>query len=269
MNNLLKRLLFAVPAAVAGLAVTWLGGWYFTGLAIILMFFLQHEMRRLLKNAGFQIDHFFPYTIGLFIVVMPWLPHQFEIATLIFLLFIVIQVFKKREEHLQELVATLFCGIYIPYGILCLSLIRNTGSGEGGFFLTIAFLLMIWGNDSLAYLGGKKWGTHLLAPDISPKKTWEGLLFGILGAGAGLFAALLLFNNLPFHWPLLIPSVIVVSIFGPLGDLLESKLKRGAGMKDSSTILPGHGGFFDRLDALVLAAPAFYLYIRLLHIFAA
>lgn len=262
MNNLFKRLFIAVPAAAIGLIATWLGGWYFTVLAVVLTVLLQYEMLRLLRNTGLPANPYFSYAIGLFIVLVPFLTHRFEIGSFIFLLFIAFQVFNKKKEPVTELISTLFCGTYIPFGFACLILLRNTEAF--GFLLTILLLLMIWGNDTLAFLGGKKWGHHLLAPDISPKKTWEGFWFGILGAAIGLAITFLIFNDVPFSWGYLIAPVFIVSVFGPLGDLLESKLKRAAGMKDSSDILPGHGGFFDRLDALILAAPAFYLYVRLL-----
>lgn len=269
MSDLLKRFFFGVPAAIIALAITWLGGWYFISLAVIFMFFMQREMRRLLKHADFQTDRFFSYIIGLFLVLFPALTHRFEIATLIFILFVAFQVFKKREHQLSELVSTLYCGFYIPFGLLCIILIRQTGGNETGFFLTIIFLLMMWGNDIFAYLGGKKWGKHLMSPDISPKKTWEGFLFGLLGASVGFIATIIIFTDIHLPWLMFIPAIVVISIFGPLGDLLESKLKRAAKMKDSSTILPGHGGFFDRMDGVTLAAPAFYLYIHFLSIIGA
>ncbi len=268
MSNLLTRVAIGIPAAAVALGITWLGGWYFVGMAVVLLFFLQREIRRMLSNAGYQTDLFFSYVIGLYVIFIPWLPYPFEIAILILLLFTAWQAFKSKKQHLQELIATFFCGIYIPFGLLSLILVRLIEVGQSGFLLTITFLLMMWGNDICAYLGGKKWGRHLLAPDISPKKTWEGFFFGFLGAGIGLAVMLPLLSDV-IPWVALIPAVIVVSIFGPLGDLLESKLKRAAGMKDSSTILPGHGGFFDRMDALVLAAPAFYLYIKFLVILGA
>ncbi len=267
MNELAKRIFFAVPAATIVLWATWMGEWYFLAMAIVLMLFLQYEMNRLARNAGFQPDSFFPYTIGLFILLVPLLPYPFEIGIVIFLAFVVLQVFKKSETHLQKFISTFFCSIYIPFGLLCILLIRDAGTNETGFVLTIALLLMIWGNDVFAYLGGKKWGRHLLAADISPSKTWEGFAFGFLGAGAGLFLTISLVPlELQFTRLLLLPAVVIVSIFGPMGDLIESKLKRAAEVKDSSDILPGHGGFFDRMDAIILAAPPFYLYIRYLQI---
>lgn len=263
VNSLYKRLFIGTPTAVIALSAVWLGGWYFLGLAVILMLILQREMRRLLDKAGFGTDLFFPYTIGLFIILLPFLTSKLILALIIFLLFTVMQIF-KQNFRLHELISTFFCGVYIPVGLVCLILLRNAGSNQAGLLLTISFLLMIWGNDIFAYLGGKKFGKHPLAPRISPNKTWEGILSGFLGAAVGLIAVRLIFNEATVNWLILIPGIVIVSIFGPLGDLLESKLKRAAEMKDSSSVLPGHGGFFDRMDALILAAPAFYLYIELL-----
>jgi len=124
-------------------------------------------------------------------------------------------------------------------------------------------VFMVWGADSLAYFGGKVFGKRPLAPTISPNKTWEGLAFGYLGSVIGM---LLVYFIMPFDKPLslleLLPMAILAATFGPIGDLLESKIKRKANAKDSSALIPGHGGFFDRFDALLLAAPAAYVYIR-------
>lgn len=267
MSELLKRILFAVPAAAIFLTVTWFGGWYFTGTIILITLFIQRELGIICGKAGFKPDDFFPYTIALWVLLIPMLPHAFEIGLIIFLLFAAVQVVKQSAHQIEEFISTLFCGFYAPLGFLTLLMIRDSGTSETGFVLTVSLLLMVWGNDVLAYFGGKYLGSRLLAPKISPKKTWEGFLFGILGAAIGL---LLAFYLLPFEFSVslaaVLPLAVIVSIFGPLGDLAESKLKRAAGVKDSSHILPGHGGFLDRFDALILAAPAFYVYIYFLEV---
>lgn len=267
MSELTKRILFALPAAALFLYITWIGNFYFVGLIVLIALFIQRELSIISDSAGFKPDYFFPYTIGLWILLTPFLPHPFAIGMAIFLLFVSFQVFKTGDRALKELVSTLFCGIYAPLGLLTLLLIRNTGSSETGFVLTVSLLLMIWGNDIFAYFGGKAIGKHQLAPTVSPNKTWEGFFFGILGAFVGLF---LVIYTVPFEYPVSIlavaPAAILVSIFGPIGDLTESRIKRAANVKDASNILPGHGGFFDRFDALILAAPAFYLYLYLLKV---
>lgn len=267
MKELTRRILFAFPAAGLFLYVVWLGGWIFTVVMAVITLFIQQELSTIAGKADFKPDNFFPYTIGIFIILVPVLPHAFEIGIGIFLLFIGIQVFKNPATGIREMVSTLFCGIYAPLGLLMLLMIRHLGTPETGFALTVGLLLMVWGNDVFAYFGGKYLGSHLLAPKVSPKKTWEGFFFGVVGAVAGLIIVRYAISlTFPLPLPSALPLAILVSIFGPIGDLAESKLKRAAGVKDASNILPGHGGFLDRFDALILAAPAFYLYIRYLEI---
>lgn len=124
--------------------------------------------------------------------------------------------------------------------------------------LPLGILMLIWACDIAAYFMGKYLGRHPLAPSLSPRKTWEGTLGGLLGA---LAWALLLTLTWPLHepggwWPL----AIVVAVFSPLGDLVESAIKRSAGAKDSGTILPGHGGLLDRFDGFALVVPAVFIY---------
>lgn len=265
MSELTKRILFAVPAALLFLGLTWLGSYWFVGLVILISLFIQREMSMIIENAGFKPEDFFPYTIGLWILLTPFIQHDLIIGLGILLFFVAIQLFKPGDRGLKELINTFFCGIYVPLGLLPLILIRNMGSPEIGFVLTISLLLMVWGNDVFAYFGGKAFGKHLFAPTVSPNKTWEGFFFGILGAFVGL-ALVVLFSPIsyPISMLVMVPAVLLISIFGPIGDLTESRMKRAAEVKDASAILPGHGGFFDRFDALILAAPAFYLYLYLL-----
>lgn len=120
--------------------------------------------------------------------------------------------------------------------------------------LLVSVVLMIWATDTVAYFAGHWWGRHKLAPAVSPNKTWEGFFGGIAGA---MLCALLLFLLLKhyafYEWMLL---ALVVSLTAPLGDLAESWLKRKTGVKDSGTLLPGHGGLLDRFDGWLTAMPA-------------
>jgi len=268
VSELAKRILFAVPAALIFLYITWIGGWYFMGLIILIALFIQRELSVISEKAGFKTDEYFPYTIGLWILLSPHLQYPLAIGLVIFLLFIGIQIFKTDDRGLKELVSTFFCGIYAPLGFVTLLMIREMGNSETGFMLTFSLLLMVWGNDVFAYFGGKAFGKHLFAPTVSPNKTWEGFFSGIIGALIGLAIAI---YAVPLHFPasmlMMAPAALLISIFGPIGDLTESRFKRAADVKDASNILPGHGGVFDRFDALILAAPAFYLYLFVLNIF--
>lgn len=267
MTELTKRILFAVPAAIFFLFITWLGDFYFAGLIIVISLFIQRELSILSSGAGFEPDSFFPYTIGLWILLTPFIPHKLAIGLAIFLIFVALQIFKSGDRALKNLVGTFFTGIYAPLGLLAIILVRNLGESATGFAFTISLLLMVWGNDVFAYFGGKYLGKRKLAPSISPNKTWEGFFFGILGALVGLTIVYYSVSIDPLiSFVLLAPSALLISVFGPIGDLTASKIKRAANVKDASNILPGHGGFFDRFDALILAAPVFYLYIYSLQI---
>ena len=123
------------------------------------------------------------------------------------------------------------------------------------------FFLVIFGSDTGAYFAGRAFGKHKLAPVISPGKTVEGLIGGIVAAaGFGALATVWFFPELPYKWS--IPLAVVLAGVGVLGDLFESAMKRGSKTKDAASILPGHGGLLDRLDSLLFGAPILYYFAR-------
>lgn len=129
-----------------------------------------------------------------------------------------------------------------------------------GGYTVIALLASIWICDTAAYFGGLTLGRHKLFERVSPKKTWEGAVFGFAGAVITMLVARsLVLGFLRFQDALVLGGI--VGIFGQLGDLVESRFKRDAGVKDSSAIIPGHGGVYDRFDSLVFVSPIVYLYI--------
>jgi phosphatidate cytidylyltransferase len=133
-----------------------------------------------------------------------------------------------------------------------------------GLYWFLFLLIVVWTNDTAALAVGKTLGRRRLAPVLSPKKTWEGAIGGLL-AGIGIAAAIhsFLFPDLPIHFSLIASAL--VGIFGQLGDLAESMLKRAAAIKDSSHLIPGHGGVLDRMDSLLFAIPVLYFYLILLY----
>jgi phosphatidate cytidylyltransferase len=166
----------------------------------------------------------------------------------------VMSVFRFRNSADAPLVAVkqVFGVLYIPVFLSFLVLLRNTV--DGPLWVLFLFWIIAWGDTGALY-AGTLWGRHKLCPAVSPKKTVEG-------AAGGLTANLVfawLFKLLFFHSMAGVTCTLFaffVGILGQLGDLFESEFKRAAGIKDSSNLLPGHGGFLDRLDALLLAAPA-------------
>jgi phosphatidate cytidylyltransferase len=173
--------------------------------------------------------------------------------------------------------ASAFAFAYIALPMAMLVQLRQQW---GGAFWLLYLLLVVWAGDISAYFVGKSMGRHLMAPRISPKKTWEGAaasLAASLLVGSLLFSHALQLSSFllrmgliqrrdglfglekPELWPILLLTV-AVNVAAQLGDLVESLIKRGAGVKDSGTILPGHGGMLDRIDALLFAAPVLWYY---------
>ena len=192
------------------------------------------------------------------------LPEAFLIGCIATVVLLTLAAFiRSSSSWAQALLSTLFCALYTTLGYYLAAEMREFGTGQDGFWLILALFLMIWGNDVFAYFGGKNFGRRKLAPNISPNKTWEGFWFGFFGACTGACIAWVAVSSFPLTLLQLLPAAIIASITGPVGDLLESSMKRRAGMKDSSSLLPGHGGLFDRFDALILTAPFIYFYFTL------
>lgn len=268
MNELTKRILIAVPAAALLLWLAWIGGVPFKVLFAIITAITIWEVHRMFKNLE-SADYLIlsiALASGIWLTTN-YLPGIYFLPPFILLGFSLILLFwRNRGIAGSTLFSTLFNGIYAPLGFLMISEIRFLGLEEQGFWLILSLFLMIWGNDVFAYFGGKRFGKHSMAPEISPKKTWEGFFFGFAGAIAGFSIAYFAAGDFLLPFWACVPAVLVVSTFGPLGDVTASSLKRLAGVKDSSALLPGHGGFFDRFDSMILSAPFIYLlYYYLIH----
>jgi len=135
--------------------------------------------------------------------------------------------------------------------------VRLHGTGRNGPLLLLFAMVIIWVGDTAAYFVGRSIGKHALAPRLSPKKTWEGTVASFLGS---LIVALIFARFITVPLPHLVAMAAVGNVAGQVGDLLESAYKRSAGVKDSGSLLPGHGGVLDRIDALILAIPVVWYY---------
>ncbi len=181
------------------------------------------------------------------------------IIALILIMIVVKSLMKgPADTSLSEWSVTLMGVFYISWSLSHLLLIRDLR--PGGREITFMLFALIWVEDSLAYFVGTKWGTSKIAESISPKKSWQGTIAGIIGAGivGGLFQLTLLRQQL--HLTEAIGLAMFVALLAFASDLGKSVLKRGAGVKDSSQLLPGHGGILDRFDSFLLTAPFYYYY---------
>ncbi len=175
------------------------------------------------------------------------------------------------EQVMADASASIFCMFYLGSTLLALPALHEQANGPS----LVAFLLcVVWAGDSTALYVGRAWGRHKLAPRLSPGKSWEGALGSVAGSliAAGILlvlanilqahdSALLSFPDETIYW---LGLAVVVNIAAQVGDLVESAIKRSAGVKDSGCLLPGHGGVLDRIDALLLAAPALW-YAQVIH----
>lgn len=214
---------------------------------------------------------------------------QLFLTVLLLFLFLalVIELFRNRGSAMLNAATTVFGVMYVgvflasfvgirelygaefPYHLavrhfpdalpLSDTALREATYAWGGLTV-IAIFVSIWSCDTAAYFGGLTFGKHKLFPRVSPNKSWEGALFGFAGA----VAAMMLFADafLPYLLPHQAAVMgVIIGVFGQVGDLVESLLKRDAGIKDSSVLIPGHGGVLDRFDSLIFVAPVLYLYI--------
>lgn len=198
--------------------------------------------------------------------------------------FLFLTIAMRRAQLSAAYPAAAASAFVFVYVALPMAMVAQLRQQVAGAFWLLYLLLVVWAGDIFAYFVGRSLGRHLMAPRISPKKTWEGalaslaasLVVGSLLAGHALqISSFLLHMGLierrdglfgpekPEAWPIILLTV-AVNVAAQLGDLVESLIKRGAGAKDSGTILPGHGGMLDRIDALLFAAPVLWFYAAVL-----
>jgi len=195
----------------------------------------------------------------------------FLILVPMILVIMIIELYRKQEKPFDSLAHTFFPVLYIGIPFSMLPFSAFSGSRLASLLpnglemfspgIIIGFFILIWANDTGAYLAGITLGKHRLFERISPKKSWEGFFGGVvLAAAAAWFLSGWLGVVDRAEWVVI---AVIISVSGTYGDLIESMLKRSTGVKDSGTIMPGHGGFLDRFDSALLSFPMVFLFIAL------
>jgi phosphatidate cytidylyltransferase len=183
---------------------------------------------------------------------------------LVIALMIITDIFSKKFS-VQNLAISIAGIVYIPMSLSLFfqlkSFMPNTDFGSWTFFIPLLLIVSIWVNDTMAYLVGSVIGKTPLSP-ISPNKTWEGTIAGIILSV--LIVSMVMAMVVPIEVKYIFYISLIASIAGNFGDLLESKLKRLAGVKDSGSMMPGHGGFLDRFDSILFATPFVWLILQIL-----
>lgn len=181
--------------------------------------------------------------------------------------------FKSVHDCLPSAATAIFCLLYVGFTLVALPALREQTNGPS---LVTFLLCAVWAGDIVALYVGRAFGKHKLAPSLSPNKTWEGSIGSVLGSLLVTVALIGLARLLAEQWNSVrlsypediwywLSLAVLVNVAAQIGDLAESALKRSAGVKDSGTLLPGHGGVLDRIDALLLAAPVLW-YAQLIHL---
>ncbi len=225
------------------------------------------EFSELTKNKNAHVNITLGFLAVTAIIINSY--YLFTNTTIILIVSVVLllltELFRNKESAIINVGTTLLGILYLGLLASSILLIREFFNksemlySEGGY-LIISIMISIWVCDSAAFFIGSAIGKHKLFPRVSPNKSWEGAVAGFIFAIVGMVISKFLILNY-LSWQDIIVIGIIAGTIGQLGDLVESLIKRDAKVKDSSSIIPGHGGIFDRFDSLLLTAPVVYLYL--------
>ena len=282
METLGKRIVVAIIGIPLILLSVYFGHLYFTAFCALIASLALYEVYDASKKIGgvpnialgliFTVFSFI--SSGIFILDKDFisLSLRFVVGIPLFTLGVMIsELFSKKEKPFLNIALSLGAYFIVTPSLIALSLIREFGSFASigfaniplvqnfGLLMICAIFAAIWSCDTFAYFFGLKFGKHKMMPRVSPKKSWEGAIAGFIFGSmafalvAHLAAGLDLANSIVLG--------AIVGIIGQIGDLAESLLKRDANIKDSGSMLPGHGGFWDRFDSIIFAAPIVFIYL--------
>ncbi len=245
----------------------------FLAVIYVLMVAGLFEFFRLAGNIDVYPQRLVGYMVGSIVFFIPALaalgmisPKIIAFLPLLIFAFIIAELFRNKPNSLQNIAISIFPVAYIsiPLSILIFLMSAIVTGNQPHWHIAFSFFIILWSHDTFAYLTGMVLGKHKLFEKISPKKTWEGTIGGMISGLAAAYVLSLFFTELnTLQW---IAGALIITVSGTFGDLSESLLKRSFKVKDSGNIFPGHGGVLDRFDAVLFAAPAFFCYLILLNL---
>ena len=262
------RVLSALVGIPLMLSAVYLGGPWYAVLLLIIVNLGIFEYGSMLKGKGYNISliaGFFGVTLYIVTIYMNQLEYLYPLTIFFFLLYFINSLFHMDKQSIKEGAVALWGIIYLGGLGGYMLLLRMLPDGA---LYTFIMLAGVWIHDTAAYFVGVKWGIRKFAPLISPNISVEGSIAGILTTIVIIFSAVILFPDLmPINPGEAIFLALGIAVFAQLGDLLESALKRQLAVKDSGSIIPGHGGILDRFDSLLLTAPFVYYFFILTNLF--
>lgn len=268
LGNTTQRVLVSFIAIPVIIAASYFGGVYFFLFAAFIAVVSFYEFCRFVKNKDIY-PNLWAGIIFILLLLINEFFHYLDIYSLILLLIVLLtlfELFRNKGSAIINIGTTLLGILYVGFFSDALLSIREFYPRieylyvRGGY-LIISILATIWICDSAAFFGGISLGKHKLFPRVSPKKSWEGAAFGFVFAILSMLLAKVIILDF-LSWSSVIILGIIIGTIGQIGDLIESLFKRDAGVKDSSSLIPGHGGIFDRFDSLLYTAPVILLYLK-------
>ena len=267
LGNTATRIIVSIVAIPAILLVSYLGSYYFFAFCLLIGIISYYELWHFVKSKNINAN-LLPGLLSVVLIVANVFDNFIDFYALTILIIAAItltELFRNNGSPIINIGTTLLGIFYIGLFSSALVYLRElypVGYEKGGFII-ISILVSIWICDSAAFFGGTALGKHKLFPRVSPKKSWEGAIFGLIFAIISMIISKLVMLDF-LSWKDVIVIGLIVGVIGQVGDLIESLFKRDAGVKDSSSIIPGHGGIFDRFDSLLYTGPIVLLYLKYL-----
>lgn len=275
MKNLIIRTASGAVMLVVLLGSILASKWSFMALMAVIAIGGMWEFYRFCEKAGYEPQKWLGIFVGITIfaanfavslffdtevdgvgaiILMVTLP----LIILAMPLMAICELYRKSTTPIANIATSILGALYaaLPMSLM-LIIPLLLGNGEWNPWIIIFYVFIIWANDVFAYLFGITLGKHRLFERISPKKSWEGFFGGLLGAMAMGYVASIVVEANAFVW---VGLALIAAISGVFGDLIESMFKRSIDIKDSGNIIPGHGGWLDRFDALIVSAPFVFVY---------
>ncbi|MHA6248713.1 phosphatidate cytidylyltransferase [Pontibacter sp. CAU 1760] len=267
LSNLSQRVIVGVLGAAVFIGSIYYGQWTYFLLFMGLTLLGIGEFYRIVRVQGIHANRGIGKLLGglffasVFLVQADVMPGEILYLSppVLFSVFIY-ELYRKRPQPFTNIAFTVLGAVYVggSFGLLhLLAFIEGAYTWQP----VLGLMLLIWASDTGAYIAGKNFGKHKLFERISPGKTWEGWIGGtLLAVAVGYGLSLFLTDLEVYQW---VSVGVIVAVFGVLGDLVESMLKRSLGVKDSGTLLPGHGGLLDRFDSLLMAIPFVVAFLKI------
>ena len=270
MNNLVKRIITAVLCLILIIGCLLLGEYTYFVILFAINLIALYEFYKIIPANTIAPNRYLGITSGSALFIISFIISSGLFDEKLYLVMIplvlaifIFELFRKKENTAANIGITILGIVYIslPLSVLNYLVFPAGGISEYTYGILLAYLILIWTNDTAAYFSGITAGKHLLFKRISPKKTWEGFIGGLLFTFVVAWAIPELFDDLNRTDMLVFAGI--VSIIGVAGDLTESMFKRSVSVKDTGSLLPGHGGILDRIDSILMTSPLIFIYLEL------